>query len=51
MAAADAVNLLAAEGYVNPIDAQNYLATLQEYQTAQQLQGYMQLAPMLKGGQ
>jgi hypothetical protein len=50
MATADAVNLLAAEGYVNPIDAQNYLATLQEYQTAQQLQGYMQLAPMLQGG-
>jgi hypothetical protein len=50
MSANDAAQLLAAEGYVNPIDAQNYLATLQEYQTAQQLQGYMQLAPMLQGG-
>jgi len=50
VSAQEAAQLLAAEGYVNPIDMQNYLAAMQEYQTAQQLSGYMQLAPMLQGG-
>lgn len=49
VSAAQAAEMLAAEGYINPIDAQNYMAAMQEYQTAQQLAGYMQLAPMLGG--
>lgn len=49
VSADQAAQMLAAEGYVNPIDLQNYMAAVQEYQTAQQLSGYMQLAPLMKG--
>lgn len=42
VSADQAAQMLQAEGYVNPVDLQNYMAAVQEYQTQQQLAGYQQ---------